>query len=322
MRIVVALGGNALLRRGEAMEASIQRERVEAAARVVASIAREHQVVLTHGNGPQVGLLALQSEAYHAVHPYPLDVLGAESEGMIGYLIQQALANELPGREIVTVLTEMLVDAEDSAFVHPTKPVGPVYSKDAAATISVERGWDIAPDGPGYRRVVASPQPREIVQIDTIRTLVEAGVIVICSGGGGIPTVLDNRSGKRIGVEAVIDKDLSAALLAMETHADFLLLLTDVDAVYVEWGTPQARPISVTTPQELRKSCFAVGSMAPKVEAACRFVETTGRSAAVGSLERASETLAGSSGTWILPRSDRLDGAPGRTQTVISRRQF
>ena len=190
MRIVVALGGNALLRRGEPMEASIQREHVEAAARAVASIAREHEVVLTHGNGPQIGLLALQSEAYHAVHPYPLDVLGAESEGMIGYLLQQALGNELPGRDIATVLTEVLVDVEDSAFGRPTKPVGPIYTKNASAQISLERGWDVAPDGRGYRRVVASPQPREIVQIDTIRRLVEAGVTVICSGGGGIPTGL------------------------------------------------------------------------------------------------------------------------------------
>jgi carbamate kinase len=301
MRIVVALGGNALLRRGEPMEASIQREHVEAAARAVASIAREHEVVLTHGNGPQVGLLALQSEAYHSVHPYPLDVLGAESEGMIGYLLQQALANELPGREIATVLTEVLVDVEDPAFGHPTKPVGPVYTKDAAAQISQERGWDVAPDGPGYRRVVASPQPREIVQTDTIRRLVEAGVTVICSGGGGIPTVLDRSSGRRVGIEAVIDKDLSAALLAIETHAHFLLLLTDVDAVYVEWGKPQARPIRNTTSEELRKLCFAEGSMAPKIEAACRFVEATGQRAAIGSLEKAAGILAGTSGTCIAP---------------------
>lgn len=301
MRIVVALGGNALLRRGEPMEASIQREHVEAAARAVASIAREHEVVLTHGNGPQIGLLALQSEAYHAVHPYPLDVLGAESEGMIGYLLQQALGNELPGRDIATVLTEVLVDVEDSAFGRPTKPVGPIYTKNAAAQISLERGWDVAPDGRGYRRVVASPQPREIVQIVTIRRLVEAGVTVICSGGGGIPTVLDKRSGKRVGIEAVIDKDLSAAILAIETRADFLLLLTDVDAVYAEWGTPQAHPIRATTPEELRKFCFAEGSMAPKIEAACGFVEATGRRAAIGSLEKAADILAGSSGTCIAP---------------------
>lgn len=301
MRIVVALGGNALLRRGEPMEASIQREHVEAAARAVASIAREHEVVLTHGNGPQIGLLALQSEAYHAVHPYPLDVLGAESEGMIGYLLQQALGNELPGRDIATVLTEVLVDVEDSAFGRPTKPVGPIYTKNAAAQISLERGWDVAPDGRGYRRVVASPQPREIVQIVTIRRLVEAGVTVICSGGGGIPTVLDKRSGKRVGIEAVIDKDLSAAILAIETRADFLLLLTDVDAVYAEWGTPQAHPIRATTPEGLRKFCFAEGSMAPKIEAACGFVEATGRRAAIGSLEKAADILAGSSGTCIAP---------------------
>jgi len=299
MRIVVALGGNALLRRGEPMEASIQRGHVEAAARAVASIAREHEVVLTHGNGPQVGLLALQSEAYHSVHPYPLDVLGAESQGMIGYLLQQALGNEMPGRDIAAMLTEVLVHVDDPAFGHPTKPVGPIYTKDAAAQTSLERGWDVAPDGPGYRRVVASPQPREIVQIDTIRRLVEAGVTVICSGGGGIPTVLDDRSGRRIGIEAVIDKDLSAALLAIEINAEFLLLLTDVDAVYAEWGTPEARPIGNTTPGALRRSCFAEGSMAPKIEAACRFVEATGHRAAIGSLEKAAEILAGTSGTCI-----------------------
>jgi len=313
MRIVVALGGNALLRRGEPMEASIQRQHVEAAACAVASIAREHQVVLTHGNGPQVGLLALQSEAYHSVHPYPLDVLGAESEGMIGYLLQQALANELPGHEIATVLTEVLVDVEDSAFGHPTKPVGPVYTKDAAVQVSKERGWDVAPDGAGYRRVVASPQPREIVQIDTIRRLVEGGVTVICSGGGGIPTVLDSSSGRRIGIEAVIDKDLSAALLAVETSAELLLLLTDVDAVYAEWGRPQARPIRGTTPEELRRICFAEGSMGPKIEAACRFVEATGHRAAIGALEKAADILAGTSGTCITPGVSRpmLEGSDG-----------
>lgn len=301
MRIVVALGGNALLRRGEPMEASIQRGHVEAAARAVASIARKHEVVLTHGNGPQVGLLALQSEAYHSVHPYPLDVLGAESQGMIGYLLQQALANELPDHDIATVLTEVLVDADDPAFGHPTKPVGPIYTQDAAVQTSLERGWDVAPDGPGYRRVVASPQPREIVQIDTIRQLVEAGVTVICAGGGGIPTVLDERSGRRIGVEAVIDKDLSAALLAIEINAEFLVLLTDVDAVYAEWGRPEARPIGNTTPEALRRFGFAEGSMAPKIEAACRFVEATGHRAAIGSLEKAADILAGTSGTCVAP---------------------
>lgn len=220
---------------------------------------------------------------------------------MIGYLLQQALANEMPGRDIATVLTEVLVDVEDPAFGHPTKPVGPVYIKDVAVQISEERGWNVAPDGAGYRRVVASPQPREIVQIDTIRRLVEAGVTVICSGGGGIPTVLENSSGRRTGIEAVIDKDLSAALLAVETNAEVLLLLTDVDAVYAEWGRPEARPIGVTTPEELRRFCFAEGSMAPKIEAACRFVEATGHRAAIGSLERAADIVAGTSGTCILP---------------------
>jgi carbamate kinase len=299
MRIVVALGGNALLLRGEPLEASIQREHVEAAARSIAVIARNHQLIVTHGNGPQVGLLALQSEAYHAVHPYPLDVLGAESEGMIGYLLEQALQNELPGQEVVAVLTEVLVDREDPAFDHPSKPVGPVYGDQDAREMAARRGWKIARDGEAYRRVVPSPAPKEIVQIDIIKRLVDSGVMVICSGGGGIPTVIDHKSGRRVGVEAVIDKDLSAALLAIEVRAEFLMLLTDVEAVQADWGTPRARPIRSATSVELRALSFAEGSMAPKIEAACRFVEATGHRAAIGLLAEAQQILAGSSGTRI-----------------------
>jgi carbamate kinase len=304
MRVVVALGGNALLRRGEPLEASIQHERVEAAARALAPIARDHQLVLTHGNGPQVGLLALQSEAYTAVHPYPLDVLVAESEGMIGYLLEQALQNEIPEREIVTVLTEVVVHAEDPAFNQPSKPVGPVYTESTARALAAERGWSIGADGSGYRRVVASPEPAEIVQADTINRLVESGTIVICSGGGGIPTVLECKSGRRIGAEAVIDKDLSAALLALEVDADLLMLLTDVEFVEDGWGTAGAHAITAATPAQLRDIRFASGSMAPKVEAACRFVERSGKTAAIGSLLKAGEVLAGTSGTrialWVL----------------------
>jgi carbamate kinase len=296
---VVALGGNALLRRGEPLEATRQREHVEQAARSLAAIALGNELVVTHGNGPQVGLLALQSEAYHAVHPYPLDVLGAESEGMIGYLLEQALGNELPEREVVTLLTEVIVDPEDPAFGHPTKPVGPVYSEEAARALAAQRGWSVAQDGAGYRRVMASPEPREIVQADTIKKLVDLGVTVICAGGGGIPTVLDSKSGRRVGVEAVIDKDLSASLLAIEVRAEFLMLLTDVEAVQADWGTPDARPLQFATPSELRALSFAAGSMAPKIEAACRFVEATGHQAAIGSLARARDVLAGQSGTRI-----------------------
>jgi carbamate kinase len=299
VRIVVALGGNALLRRGEPLEATVQRENIELAARSIAAIGREHEVVLTHGNGPQVGLLALQSEAYHAVHPYPLDVLGAESEGMIGYLLQQAIDNQVPGRDVVTVLTEVIVDPDDPAFACPTKPVGPVYTEESARALAAERGWQIVKDGAGYRRVVASPEPREIVQADTIRRLVESGVMVICSGGGGIPTKIDRASGRRVGVEAVIDKDLSAALLAIEVGAEFMMLLTDVEAVQEGWGTAAARPIQSATPVELRRLSFAAGSMAPKIEAACRFVQATGHRAAIGSLARAGAVLAGRSGTSI-----------------------
>lgn len=299
MRIVVALGGNALLHRGEPLEASVQRERVEAAARALAPIARGHGLVLTHGNGPQVGLLALQSEAYTAVHPYPLDVLVAESEGMIGYMLEQALQNEMPDREVVTVLTEVIVDADDPAFTKPTKPVGPVYSEAGARALAAERGWTVAPDGAGYRRVVASPEPAEIVQADTIKRLVESGVTVICSGGGGIPTVLDCSSGCRVGAEAVVDKDLSAALLALDVDADFLMLLTDVDFVQEGWGTQDARPVTRATPEQLRLMSFAAGSMGPKIEAACRFVEATGNVAAIGSLLKADEILAGTSGTRV-----------------------
>lgn len=316
MRILIALGGNALLKRGEPLEAEIQRRNIELAARSIAAIAREHSVVITHGNGPQVGLLALQSEAYDAVHPYPLDVLGAESEGMIGYMLQQALENELPEREIATVLTEVVVDADDAAFGRPTKPVGPVYSESDARALAAARGWTVAPDGRGYRRVVPSPEPREIVQAETIRRLVDAGALVICSGGGGIPVVLDNRNGRRIGVEAVIDKDLSAALLALEVKAELLLLLTDVEHVERDWGTRDATPIRSSTPEELAGIAFASGSMAPKIEAACRFVHATGRPAVIGSLTMTQEILAGTSGTRIVPAPAAVASGEGSREGI------
>lgn len=309
MRIVVALGGNALLRRGQPLEAATQRENVAIAARSIAQLANGNDLVVTHGNGPQVGLLALQSEAYTGVHPYPLDVLGAESEGMIGYMLEQALQNDLPGREVASLLTEVVVDGLDPAFAHPTKPVGPVYSEFDAQRLAAGHRWQVARDGDGFRRVVASPEPTRIVEIDTIRTLIDAGVVVICVGGGGIPTVIDRQSGLRAGVEAVIDKDLSTALLAIQVQADFLLLLTDVEAVQEGWGTPLARPIRSTTPAQLRDMTFATGSMGPKVEAACRFVEATGYPAAIGSLAMAPEVLAGRSGTLITkPRPPRTKG--------------
>jgi carbamate kinase len=298
-RVVVALGGNALLHRGEPADADTQRRNVTVAARAVAELAADHELVLTHGNGPQIGLLALQSEAYHKVRAYPLDVLGAESEGMIGYLLDQALQNELPGRAVATLLTQMVVDPDDPAFAAPTKPVGPVYTEAEARRLAVERGWTIAVDGRWWRRVVASPEPLDICELPTIRLLVEAGVLVVCAGGGGIPVVVED--GRVHGMEAVIDKDLAAALLARQLHASFLLLLTDVPAVELDWGTSRARPLRVTTPAEVRAFRFAAGSMGPKVEAACRFVEATGGRAAIGSLTDAAAILRGQAGTIIAP---------------------
>jgi carbamate kinase len=297
-RLVVALGGNALLRRGEPLTAEIQRAHAAQAMALVAELAADHDVVLTHGNGPQVGLLALQASAYPDVPPYPLDVLGAESEGMIGYVLEQELQNRLPERSAVTVLTQVVVDHDDPAFEAPTKPIGPVYTEEQAQRLAVERGWSVAPDGEHYRRVVASPQPLSIVELSAIRMLVDAGAIVVCTGGGGIPVTM-NGAGTLRGVEAVIDKDLAAELLARSLDADFLLMLTDVPAVMRDWGTPDEQPIERATPDELRAMSFAAGSMGPKVEAACRFVEATGGTAAIGALEDATRIVAGEAGTRV-----------------------
>ena len=295
-RLVVALGGNALLHRGEPLEAEIQRANIRRAARAIAELAMEHELVLTHGNGPQVGLLALEADAYDAVASYPLDVLGAESQGMIGYLIVQALRGETDA-SVVAVLTEVVVDAGDPAFARPTKPIGPVYTKDEARRLAAEHGWDVARDGAQYRRVVPSPQPHEIVELDSVATLLRAGSIVVCAGGGGIPVVRDD--GRLRGVEAVIDKDLTAALLAEQLDADQLLILTDVPYVERGWETEAPASIQRATPAELRCLDFATGSMAPKVEAVCRFVERTGGEAAIGSLAELTDVVAGRSGTHV-----------------------
>ena len=296
--MIVALGGNALLRRGEAADAATQRRNVAAAVAAVAEVAREHEVVVTHGNGPQVGLLALQSEAYADVAAYPLDVLGAESEGMIGYLLEQGLENELPGRPVATLLTQVLVDRDDPAFDTPTKPIGPLYEREAAERLRTEQGWSIGPDGDRYRRVVPSPEPRGIVELATIRILLDASVIVVCVGGGGIPVVADD-NGLLAGVEAVIDKDLAAALLASELEAEALLLLTDVPAVEEGWGTPAARQLIECSATELRGMDWDPGSMGPKIQAACRFAEHRGGMAAIGSLEDAAAILRGERGTRV-----------------------
>jgi carbamate kinase len=299
-RLVVALGGNALLRRGEPLTAEIQRRHAAQAMALVAELAAERDVVLTHGNGPQVGLLALQALAYADVPPYPLDVLGAESEGMIGYVLEQELQNRLPDRTAVTVLTQVIVDRDDPAFRSPTKPIGPVYTEERARQLARELGWTVAADGDHFRRVVASPQPLAIVEISAIRLLVDAGAVVVCTGGGGIPVTM-NGAGTLRGVEAVIDKDLAAELLARSLDANFLLMLTDVPAVMRDWGTPAAAPIERATPAELRAMRFASGSMGPKVAAACRFVEATGGTAAIGALEDATRIVAGEAGTIVSP---------------------
>lgn len=298
VKIVAALGGNALVRRGEPAEVVVQRRNVEAAACAIAALAREHELVVTHGNGPQVGLLALQAEAYRDVRAYPLDVLGAESEGMVGYLLEQALANELPGRDVATLLTQVIVDPADPAFARPSKPVGPLYGAAEARRIAAERGHAVARDGDGFRRVVPSPDPVGIVELRAIRVLADAGMLVICVGGGGIPVRVD-RTGALRGVEAVIDKDLSAALLARLLGAELLLLLTDVPGVVRGFGTPAATTVAHATPAELRALELPAGSMGPKVEAACRFVERTGARAAIGSLEDAPAIVRGEAGTAI-----------------------
>jgi carbamate kinase len=309
--LVVALGGNALLRRGEPLTADIQRRRAGEAMSAVAALAEGHDVVLTHGNGPQVGLLALQADAYTDVPAYPLDVLGAESEGMIGYVLEQELRNRLPGRDAVTVLTQVVVDADDPAFGAPSKPIGPVYTEEQARRVEAERGWAIAPDGGHFRRVVASPEPRRIVELQAIRLLVSTGAIVVCTGGGGIPVTVDG-AGTLRGVEAVIDKDLAAELLARSLGADFLLMLTDVPSVLRDRGTPEEAPIVRATPAELRRLEFARGSMGPKVEAACRFVEATGGTAAIGALDDAVAIVAGAAGTTVTPGGPGGDGRAAR----------
>ena len=298
MLVVAALGGNALLLRGQPADAGTQRANVATAVRAIAELAREHDVVVTHGNGPQVGLLALQGESYHGVAPYPLDVLGAESEGMIGYLLDQELVNGLGGRDVATLLTQVIVDRGDPAFERPEKFIGPVYERAHAERLAAERGWAVAADGNFWRRVVASPEPRSIVELQTIRLLVNAGVLVVCAGGGGIPVVVD-RDGRLRGVEAVVDKDRAAALLAAGLGADALLMLTDVNAVQLGYGTAGARALRDVDVTELRANSFAAGSMGPKVEAACRFAEETGGLAAIGSLADAAAILRGECGTRV-----------------------
>jgi len=315
MRIVVALGGNALLQRGQPLTARHQRENVRTAARALAPVGREHELVISHGNGPQVGLLALQAAALGDANgaleglgnvgsfpeSFPLDVLGAQTEGMIGYMIEQELGNILPFEQpFATILTMVEVDPEDPAFDNPTKPIGPVYEEEEAKRLAEERGWTVAPDNDKWRRVVPSPEPQRIFEIRPIKWLLERGVIVICAGGGGIPTMY--RPDRTLqGAEVVIDKDLASALLACELEAEMLVMATDVEGVYEGWSTPDQRLIRQTTPDELAGKSFASGSMGPKVRAACNFVREIGGRAAIGALADLESIVAGEAGTLVEP---------------------
>jgi carbamate kinase len=301
MRVVVALGGNALLKRGEPMTAEVQRGNVKVAAQALAPVARQHELVLSHGNGPQVGLLALQGAAYEEVDTYPLDVLGAQTEGMIGYMIEQELGNLLPQEvPFATILTMIEVDPDDPAFEDPTKFVGPVYDQDEAFDLAAEKGWIVKPDGDKWRRVVPSPPPKRMFEIRPVKWLLEKGTIVICAGGGGIPVMYQKGTDRKlVGVEAVIDKDRATALLSKELEADMYIMATDVDGVYVDWGRPDARKISSASPAELEAYDFAAGSMGPKVEAACDFVRQTGKRAAIGALADIEAIVVGEAGTIV-----------------------
>jgi carbamate kinase len=303
MRVLVALGGNALLKRGEPMTAEVQRANVRTAATALAPVARGHQLVISHGNGPQVGLLALQAAAYKEVEAYPLDVLGAQTEGMIGYLIEQELGNLLPPEvPFATLLTMVEVDLDDPAFADPTKFVGPIYTDAAAEALAAEKGWVFKRDGEDLRRVVPSPRPKRVFEIRPIQWLLDKGVLVICAGGGGIPTAwVPGHEQTLGGVEAVIDKDLASALLARDLGADLFVMATDVDGVYEGWGTPDERRLDRVTPAELREHDFAAGSMGPKVAAAVEFVDATGGRAAIGALADIEGIVDGTAGTSVVP---------------------
>jgi carbamate kinase len=315
MRIVVALGSNALVRRCEPLTAENQRASVRAACKALAPVALEHELVISHGNGPQVGLLALQGSAYTAVDTYPLDVLVAQTEGQIGYMFEQELGNELPfERPLATLLTMVEVDGEDPALANPGKPIGPTYAADEAKRLEAEKGWVFRPDGQSFRRVVPSLIPKRIFEIQAITALLSQGAVVICAGGGGIPTRYTDElvpAGRRlVGVEAVVDKDLAGALLATAIGADVLAIVTDVDAAYADWGTPEQRPIRHTTPEALAGCRFAEGSMGPKIRAACQFVEQTRGRAAIGSIRDLPRLVRGEAGTIV-----SLDAAGLETTT-------
>lgn len=301
MKVLVALGGNAILRRGQVLSVGNQQANIRRAAEQLARVALVHDLVLTHGNGPQVGLLALQAAAYSAVEAYPLDVLGAESQGMVGYLLEQELANLLPASRVVTtLLTRVEVAADDPAFQHPTKPIGPVYTKLEAERLAASRHWQIAPDGDHFRRVVASPLPLRVLNLEAIRCLIGCGALVIAAGGGGIPVARSGDGSALIGVEAVIDKDLCAGVLAKDLGVDCLVIATDVASVFLDWGQPAQRGLGRVTPAALAQYTFATGSMGPKVQTACEFVTATGGRAVIGSLDQIEAMLDGTAGTQVV----------------------
>jgi carbamate kinase len=318
MRVVVALGGNALLRRGEAMTSENQRHNVRLACTELAPVAAQHELVIAHGNGPQVGLLALQGAAYPDVPPYPLDILGAETQGMIGYLVEQELGNLVPfDKPLATLLTMIEVDIDDPAFADPSKPIGPVYDEATARALAQEKGWTVKPDGAHFRRVVASPKPRRIFELRQIRWLLEQGAVVICAGGGGIPVMYAEHRGpavdggpdrELVGVEAVIDKDHASALLASGLDADLFAMATDADAAYVGWGTAGQRAIAHAHPDALDELAaeFAAGSMLPKIQAACQFARASGHRAAIGGLTDISQMLEGRAGTIVSVESSGI----------------
>lgn len=299
MRILIALGGNALLKRGQTMAYETELANVKKASSQILSLCRNNEVIITHGNGPQVGLIALQQEAFNDVAPYPLDAMGAQSIGLIGYMIQKELTGLLGAdSKIVSVLTQTEVLADDPAFDNPTKPVGPVYDKATAEQLVKEHGWTMAVDNDHYRRVVASPDPQCILGLSALKTLIESGHLVICCGGGGIPVYFD-AEGKLIGAEAVIDKDLASSLLASSLNTDLFIIATDVKGIYLNWSEAGQKLIRQTSPSFLRQKSFAEGSMGPKVQAVCRFVEKTGRTAVIGSLEDINDLAQGHAGTRI-----------------------
>ena len=311
MRIVVALGGNALLERSEAPDADIQEHHVRIAAKALAPLVQRHEVVITHGNGPQIGLLALESAADPALTtPYPLDVLGAQTQGMIGTLLVRELRNKLPDRDVVALVTHTEVDPADPAFQHPTKFIGQTCTRPQAEQLTRERGWTMAQDGDDWRRVVPSPRPRTVLEAPTVRSLVAAGTVVVCAGGGGIPVTRNPNTGLLHGSEAVVDKDRTAALLAEQLDADALLILTDVTHVFAHYGTRHARPLPAATPAELRALDLPEGSMRPKAQAAATFVEHTGGMAGIGPLDDALGILLGTTGTLIHP--DKAASRQGR----------